>query len=110
MYQGYAEGEFALGAYPFAGTLQMLAVARGVQARAGDALFALEKENETAARQEAMERMRSAQARLANLSATRRPPSRPPARRNSRRRKRCASRGMMQPAEPSAFNTLLARH
>jgi HlyD family secretion protein len=42
--------------------------------QAGDALFALEKENETAARQEALERTRSAQARLANLAATRRPP------------------------------------
>jgi HlyD family secretion protein len=73
-YQGYAEGEFALIASPFAGTLETLAVARGAQVQAGDTLFALEKENETAARQEAIERVRSAQARLANLSATRRPP------------------------------------
>jgi HlyD family secretion protein len=74
MYQGYAEGEFALIAAPFAGTLETLAVARGGQVRAGDALFALEKENETAARQQAVEQMRSAQARLANLSGARRPP------------------------------------
>jgi HlyD family secretion protein len=74
VYQGYAEGEFALIASPFAGTLETLAVARGGQVRAGDALFALEKENETAARQEALERLRSAQAGLANLTGTRRPP------------------------------------
>jgi HlyD family secretion protein len=74
MYQGYAEGEFALVAAPFAGTLETLAVARGGQVQAGDALFALEKENETAARQQALDQMRSAQARLANLSGARRPP------------------------------------
>jgi HlyD family secretion protein len=73
-YQGYAEGEFVLVAAPFAGMLEQLAVARGGAANTGDPLFVLERESEAAARREAQDRMRSAQAWLANLSAGRRPP------------------------------------
>jgi HlyD family secretion protein len=73
-YQGYAEGEYVRVAAPFAGTLQNLAVARGGQVKAGDALFALEQENEAAARREAQERMSSAEAQLANLEKSRRQP------------------------------------
>jgi HlyD family secretion protein len=73
-YQGYAEGEYVRVAAAFAGTLQNLAVARGGQVKAGDALFVLEQENEAAARREAQERMRSAESQLANLEKSRRPP------------------------------------
>ena len=48
--QGYAEGEYVRVAAPFAGTLVQLDVARGAQVQAGAPLFALEAENETAAR------------------------------------------------------------
>lgn len=73
VYQGYAEGEYVRVAAPFAGTLQKLAVARGAQVRAGDSLYALEQENEAAARREAQERLRNAEAQLANLRKGKRP-------------------------------------
>jgi len=72
-YQGYAEGEYVRVAAPFAGTLQTLAVKRGAQVKAGDALFALEQENEAAARREAEERLKNAEAQLANLRKGKRP-------------------------------------
>jgi HlyD family secretion protein len=61
-------------AAPFAGTLQQLAVKRGDQVEASKPLFALESENETAARREAGERLRAAEARLANLQTGKRAP------------------------------------
>ena len=73
-YQGYAEGEQVRVAAPFAGMLQALSVKRGTQVKAGDALFALEQENEAAARREAEERLKNAEAQLANLQKGRRPP------------------------------------
>jgi HlyD family secretion protein len=73
-FQGYAEGEQVRVAAPFAGTLQALSVRRGAQVKAGDALFALEQENEAAARREAAERLKNAEAQLANLQKGRRPP------------------------------------
>lgn len=72
-YQGYAEGEYVRVAAPFSGTLQVLSVARGAQARAGDPLFALEQENEAAARREAEQRVKNAEAQLANLQKGKRP-------------------------------------
>jgi HlyD family secretion protein len=72
--QGYIEGEYVRVAAPFAGTLQQLSVRRGEQVAAGAPLFALERENETAARREAEERLRAAEARLANLRTGKRPP------------------------------------
>jgi HlyD family secretion protein len=72
-FQGYAEAEYVRVALPFAGTLERLHVGRGAQVAAGDPLFALERENETAARREAEERLRSAEAQLANLRKGRRP-------------------------------------
>ena len=60
--QGYAEGEYVRVAAPFAGSLQQLKVGRGTQVNAGDALYVLEQENEAAARREAEERMRNAEA------------------------------------------------
>ena len=72
-YQGYAEGEYVRVAAQFAGTMQKLAVARGTQVKAGDALFVLEQENEAAARREAEERLKNAEAQLANLQKGKRP-------------------------------------
>ena len=72
-YQGYAEGEYVRVALPFAGRLERLHVQRGAQVMAGDPLFALERENEAAARREAEERLRNAEAQLANMQKGRRP-------------------------------------
>ena len=72
-YQGYAEAEYVRVALPFAGSLERLHVRRGTQVKAGDALFALERENEAAARREAEERLHNAEAQLANLQKSRRP-------------------------------------
>jgi HlyD family secretion protein len=70
---GYVEGEFVRVAAPFAGQLSWLAVQRGASVPAGSALFALEQENEKAARTEAQERLKSEQARLADLQKGKRP-------------------------------------
>lgn len=72
-FQGYAEAEYVRVALPFAGMLERLHAERGAQVAAGDPLFVLERENETAARREAEERLRSAEAQLANLRKGRRP-------------------------------------
>lgn len=72
-YQGYAEGEYVRVAAPFSGTLQVLAVKRGTQVKAGETLFTLEQENEAAARREARERLQNAEAQLANLQKGKRP-------------------------------------
>lgn len=71
--QGYAEGEYLRVASPMAGQLSRLNVARGASVKAGDALFALEQENEIAARREAGERLRQAAAQHQNLLTGRRP-------------------------------------
>jgi HlyD family secretion protein len=73
-WQGYIEGEFVLLASPYAGQLQKLYVRRGDAIEAGKPVFALEQESERAARTEAEERMKSAQARLENLQGPRRQP------------------------------------
>jgi HlyD family secretion protein len=72
-YQGYAEGEYVRVAAPFAGTLQVLAVKRGEQVKAGERLFALDEENEAAARREAQQRVKNAEAQLADLRKGKRP-------------------------------------
>ncbi len=64
--QGYAEGEYVRVAAPFAGTLVRLEVARGARVQSGAPLFALESENEAAARREAEDRLRHAEAQLDN--------------------------------------------
>jgi HlyD family secretion protein len=71
--QGYAEGEFVRVGAPFAGVLVRLDVQRGSRVDAGGALFALEDENETAARREADEQLKRAQAQLDNQRKGRRP-------------------------------------
>ena len=73
-YQGYMEGEFVLLASPYAGQLQKLMVRRGERIDAGKPVFALEQENERAARLEAEERVKTAAAKLENLQAARRVP------------------------------------
>ena len=72
--QGYIEGEYVRVGPQFAGTLQQLSVQRGDQVAAGAPLFALERENEIAARRQAEEQLRGALARLDNLKTGKRPP------------------------------------
>lgn len=71
--QGYIEGEFVLLASPHAGQLQKLHVRRGEAVSRAAPVFALEQEAERAARREAEERLKTAQARLENLTHARRP-------------------------------------
>lgn len=73
-FQGYAEGEFVLVAAPFGGRLEKRYVNRGEAVAAGAPLFALEQENEKAARREAEERLHNAEARVADLVTGRRKP------------------------------------
>ncbi|HUP96496.1 MAG TPA: HlyD family efflux transporter periplasmic adaptor subunit [Usitatibacter sp.] len=65
--QGYVEGEYVRIAAPFAGTLVQLETQRGQSVAAGAPLFALEHESEEAARREAEERMKRAQAQVDDL-------------------------------------------
>ncbi len=71
--QGYAEGEYVRVAAPFAGTLMKLEVARGARVEAGAPLFALEAESEAAARREAEDRVRRAEAQRDNQRKGARP-------------------------------------
>lgn len=71
--QGYAEGEYVRVASSFAGRLERLHVQRGEYVKAGAPLFALENESESAGRREAEQRLRAAEAQLANLQKGRRP-------------------------------------
>lgn len=72
-YQGYLEGEFVYVAAPLAGQLERLAVTRGTRVEAGAPLFALEQSAEVSTLRETAERLRSAQARLADLRKGLRP-------------------------------------
>jgi HlyD family secretion protein len=71
--QGYVEGEFVYVASPLAGELKSLYVQRGTQAKAGDRLFALDTTAETAARDEAQQRVAQARADLEDIKKPRRP-------------------------------------
>ena len=71
--QGYVEGEYVRVAAPFAGTLVTLDTARGKSVEAGVPLFALEAENENAARREAGERLAKALAQVEDLKKGKRP-------------------------------------
>lgn len=71
---GYVEAEYVRVAAPLGGSLAKLAVARGDAVAVGAPLFALESEQERAARAEAQARFLRAQAVLANLEKSRRPP------------------------------------
>lgn len=72
--QGYIEGEYVRVAAPFAGALTQLSVQRGDEVKAGAPLFALERENEVAARRQAEQQLRAAEARLDDLKTGKRPP------------------------------------
>jgi HlyD family secretion protein len=73
VYPGYAEGEYVRLAAPFAGSLMMLNVKRGDQVAADAPLFALEQENERAARDEAAARLKRAEALMSNIGTGKRP-------------------------------------
>lgn len=72
-WQGYFEGEFVHVAAPLAGRLDQLSVTRGTRVAAGAALFRLEQAAEAATHREASERLRQAEARLADLTKGQRP-------------------------------------
>jgi HlyD family secretion protein len=72
-FQGYVEGEFVYVASPLGGQLEVLSVRRGQTVKADDPLFQLEKDSQTAAVQESLERLRQAQNRLADLQKGKRP-------------------------------------
>jgi len=65
--QGYVEGEYVRVAAPFAGTLVALAAERGRQVEVGAPLFVLESESEDAAKREAEQNVRKAEAQAENL-------------------------------------------
>jgi HlyD family secretion protein len=73
-WQGYIEGEYTNVASSIGGRLQSLQVRRGQNVAAGAALFSLESREETDARQQADEQLKSAQARLADLKLGNRQP------------------------------------
>lgn len=72
-YQGYLEGEFVHVGAPLGGRLEKLSVQKGTRIEAGAPLFTLERRAEEAAQREAADRVRSAQARLADLRKGSRP-------------------------------------
>ena len=73
VFQGYAEGEFVHVATSVAGRLDVLDVERGGSVSAGDALFALESENEEAAVRQARKQVAAAEALLEDLKQGKRP-------------------------------------
>lgn len=72
-FQGYVEGEYVYVAAPIGGTLTNLAVARGDHVKAGQLLFALERESEGAAVRQAEHNLTQAQAQLDDLNKGKRP-------------------------------------
>jgi HlyD family secretion protein len=73
-YQGYVEGEFVNVASPIAGRLDELAVRRGDEVAVDARLYALEAVSEAAARRQAEEQVKAAEAQLADLKQGRRVP------------------------------------
>jgi HlyD family secretion protein len=72
-FSGYAEGEYVRIASPYAGSLTALNVKRGERIAKDAPLFALEQENERAAREEAAARLGRAEAQLENSRKGKRP-------------------------------------
>ena len=72
--QGYAEGEFVMVAASSGGRLEKRWVRRGQEIDAKAPLFALENENERAARRESEERLRNSEAKLENIVTGKRVP------------------------------------
>jgi len=73
-YQGYVEGEYVYLASPLGGRLERLLVQRGQSVEARAPLFELEADEERAAKQQADEQLKAAQAQLADLRHGRRAP------------------------------------
>jgi HlyD family secretion protein len=73
-FQGYVEGEYVYVASPVGGRLEQLFVQRGQTIEARAPLFRLDAEEETAARQQADEQLKAAEAQLADLKVGRRNP------------------------------------
>ncbi|HYD81036.1 MAG TPA: HlyD family efflux transporter periplasmic adaptor subunit [Paucimonas sp.] len=73
VFPGYAEADYVRLASPIGGTLAKLHLRRGDKVTRNAPAFALEQENERAARMEAAARVERAQAVLANLKKGRRP-------------------------------------
>ncbi|HVQ61592.1 MAG TPA: biotin/lipoyl-binding protein, partial [Burkholderiales bacterium] len=73
-YQGYVEGEYVHVASPVGGRLERLLVQRGQTIDAKAPLFQLEDDQETAAREQAQEQLKAAQAQLADLRTGKRNP------------------------------------
>jgi HlyD family secretion protein len=73
-YQGYAEGEYVYVASPVGGRLEKLLVQRGQTIDAKAPLFQLEDDQEAAARDQAEEQLKAAQAQLADLRTGKRNP------------------------------------
>jgi len=73
-YQGYVEGEYVHVASPVAGRLEKLTVQRGQAIEAKGLLFELEAEQEIAAKQQADEQLKAAEAQLADLQLGKRNP------------------------------------
>src|SRR5437899_1329539 len=73
-YQGYAEGEYVQLASPVGGRLERLFVQRGQAIDKGARMFALDAQEEAAAKRQADEQVRAAQAQLADLRLGRRTP------------------------------------
>jgi len=72
VYPGYVEGEFVYISAPVDGRLDHLDVARGQKVAAGARLYALEGQDQRAARAEAAQRLAGAEARVENLKRSRR--------------------------------------
>jgi HlyD family secretion protein len=73
-FQGYVEGEYVYVASPVGGRLDQLFVKRGQTIAAKAALFRLDADEEKAAKQQADEQLRAAEAQLADLKLGRRNP------------------------------------
>ena len=73
-YQGYVEGEYVYVASPVGGRLEKLLVRRGQTVEADAPLFQLEDDQETAARDQADQQLKAAQAQLADLRTGKRNP------------------------------------
>ncbi|PUA18774.1 HlyD family secretion protein [Glaciimonas sp. PCH181] len=73
VWQGYVEGEYVTISASQSGRLDRLSVARGQQVSVGAALFALESGDETAARQQALRQLQSAEAQLTDIQSGKRP-------------------------------------
>ena len=73
-YQGYVEGDYVQLAAAVAGRLEQLQVRRGQTVAAGAGVFRLEAQDEAAARLQAGEQLKAAQAQLTDLRQGRRNP------------------------------------